>query len=709
MGAIATKNSGHTFRLAKKIQSAQAGLDRAQERPMPAIAIFLLRLPFLLLALECAAGVALASIFVVSTIAGAAAGYSPPTTTIFRWFAWARLVGSYDQYGQQLVLLTSTLCAVAAAVARLLGSGAVDEPSRALVRFLSRWGFPVIAALFMFTISGIWAGLVRIQDFDYASIGGMVPFSDAASYAAAAFDAPDGGAWNAMALRRPLAAAFREILTLGGGLSYADALLLQATIAALATWLAARAVAKWAGAAAGFAFLCLAYAIQRSFLSTTLTEPLGLIWALFAIPFFVLALRFQSLAAAHTALGLTVVSLLTRMGAMFLVPALIVWIALYFGKTFWQKCRNLAVCIAIIAAGACVNQLLTKTQETAADLTGSNFAYVLCGLSIAENWSVCPQKYADELSRVPPGEKAHTDFFYSKAISNIRHYPTVILLRLARGGLGFLSRIPVTVTQGYMRPTPSVIFSPNVFVVVATCGLAAAAWLYWSSREAIFWLLVMGSITASSAFVYFDDGLRVMTASYPLIALFWTRGLQQPADHSAPPSERKLSYGGILIGVVLVVCVLVIPASAPRLINWLGSPPLFTAAADQNYIYGGRRMSGFVIVADNEQPLKGAPSMTLSNFQAVVKASGVESYQGLVENDPPPTPFAFIYAPRAERHAQSNYSYIVPPEVFLNKSVPFWRLTVREWQRKPDMGLYWYLAERAEPIGGRDSVARPNE
>jgi hypothetical protein len=673
--------------------------DTRKRRPSGWVS-FLVRLPHLALAAECAAGVALTLIFLATTFAGVVAGYSPPTTTIFRWFAWARLIGSYDHYGVQAILVTSSLCAIAALIADRLGGGIVEELNRGLERFLSRWGFPIIAALFIFTVSGTWAGLVRVQDFNGASIGGMVPFSDAGGYASAAYDAVDGGFWNAMALRRPFAAAMREILLISGGLSYANALLLQATVAAFATWLGTRSVVNWMGAAAGFAFLCLAFAIQRSYLSTTLTEPLGLIWSLFSIPFFVIALRHNSLAAAYVALGLTTVTLLTRMGAMFLVPAIVLWILLSFGKTFWQKCRILAVCSVILVTAISLNQLLTRLYGAEGNLTGSNFYYSLCGLSIGSDWSACPQKYANEIreQRVDD-EKKLSSFLLAKSLNNIRHDPKTLLLRLVQGGVGFVKTIPAAVTEGYVRPPRSKIVTLTIFVVIASCGLVLSALLYWTRREAIFWLLAFASIVASSAFVYFDDGLRVMSASYPLLALLWVQGLRQPRNNvEGPPSEPKIIVAGSLIAAAICICFLTVPALTATLMR-SSSPHVNSLSADYHYIYGGRRVSGFIIVSDHDEPLKNVPSMTLSEFQAVIKSSGVELYQGLVVgNAPPPTPFAFIYAPRAEPQAQGGYSYIAPPDVLLNKAVPIWRLTVQDWHKKPEFGAYWFLVTRAEPV-----------
>ena len=52
----------------------------------------------------------------------------------------------------------------------------------------------------------------RPGDPNSANIGGLIPFSDAANYLTAAFDQVKDGIWNTLALRRPLAAAFRSDL-----------------------------------------------------------------------------------------------------------------------------------------------------------------------------------------------------------------------------------------------------------------------------------------------------------------------------------------------------------------------------------------------------------------------------------------------------------------------------------------------------------------
>lgn len=190
-----------------------------------------------------------------------------------------------------------------------------------------------------------------------------------------------------------------------------------------------------------------------------------------------------------------------------------------------------------------------------------------------------------------------------------------------------------------------------------------------------------------------------MSASYPLLALLWVQGLRQPRNNfNSPPSEQKVIVAGSLIAAVICIGFLTIPALAATLMR-PSLPHVDSSSADYHYIYGGKRVSGFIIVSDHDEPLKNVPSMTLSDFQAIIKISGVEFYQGLVvDNAPPPTPFAFIYAARAEPRALSGYSYIAPPDVLLNKTVLVWRLTLQDWHKKPDLPAYWLLVTHAEPV-----------
>jgi hypothetical protein len=199
--------------------------------------------------------------------------------------------------------------------------------------------------------------------------------------------------------------------------------------------------------------------------------------------------------------------------------------------------------------------------------------------------------------------------------------------------------------------------------------------------------------------VYFDDGARVLAVSHPLIVLFFAIGLGSPAftPLEMRSGSRLARYGswGLLIAAVLFTCVPWIahhisPAAA---LMAEGSPQ-----KDGVLVFGGRRMSG-VLVVDDGQPLRGdVPTLHLADFEAVIKQSEVESYQGLLHPVTPSLPFGFVYAPRIEKGAFSSNQFIVPAEVVERRDVPAWHFQLEPWRHKPDApGNYWFNVTKAEP------------
>ena len=69
-----------------------------------------------------------------------------------------------------------------------------------------------ILLAFLFAMSGgAWSGRYVALEFDYFSIGGLVPHSDALAYFGGIFDLAYTGHWNEAASWRPFAAAFRDL------------------------------------------------------------------------------------------------------------------------------------------------------------------------------------------------------------------------------------------------------------------------------------------------------------------------------------------------------------------------------------------------------------------------------------------------------------------------------------------------------------------
>src|SRR5262249_40186561 len=174
-------------------------------------------------------------------------GWALPTTALIRWSSIAEWAARNEPMLGYVLLTCAGMGAVSAwvepQVSKSVWNGRRD---RVLFgRFFRRWGFLITTCAFIFSMSAMWAGLVRPGDLDGISIGGLIAFSDAGGYVAAAYDQAKDGVWNGFSLRRPLAAAFRSVLLFFGGFSVPGMLLLQACLLSAATCSAASAVGRW--------------------------------------------------------------------------------------------------------------------------------------------------------------------------------------------------------------------------------------------------------------------------------------------------------------------------------------------------------------------------------------------------------------------------------------------------------------------------------
>lgn len=654
----------------------------------------LLRMPVILLRAAMWFGLAASLAYVLASLAALVDGYALPTAAIFHWTNWLRVVGEHDHYAAHFLLVLTSLCAVATWLSVMIGSKSHEPDLESLGAFLKVWGLPVTLCLFVFSMSGTWAGLPRPGDFNGASIGGLIPFSDAQGYFAAAHDQARDGYWNGMALRRPFAAAFRSILMGAAGFSYAQMLLIQVVLVSASVWVAARSILIWRGPLACLAFVALSLMFCRSFLATSLTEPLGLVWSFLSVACFVESFRRRSLQFALLGVAWTFMALMTRMGAMFLLPALLLWVLCCFGDGWRNKLQIGAVLIGIVGTGLATNFALQKIYGTGADISGSNFAYVICGLSVGQDWSSCPVRYADQMKQVGNTEKAHTDFLYAKAVENIVHDPATIVRRLAVSAQLFTRALPSVMLNGYLASPPTRWLPTSLFLWVSLVGLIILTVCRPFSGETLFWILSILAIWVSSAFVYYDDGMRVMSGSYPLIATLAVSGLFTRDIQTSTEMERpaRLWWGGLVAALLLLL-------SIPWIEHRVARPAITAKAVpNQQLVFGGKRISGFLVVADDQPLRKDVPSLHLTEFAKIVALSNNEMYQPLLKEKIPQLPFGFIVAPRLERGLDSNNQFIVPAHVMLDKNVKAWKFTTAEWSRIEGNSIYWYLVTDAQPM-----------
>ncbi len=650
----------------------------------------------------CCVGTAASAVYIVSSLFALATGWALPTTALIRWSSLAEWTATNEPYFAYLLLMLSGLGAV---TTWLIGSNSKYRPridlNEGFLRRLLAWcEFPIVACSFVLCISAMWVGIVRPGNPNVSSIGGMIPFLDAGEYLAASFDQVKDGFWNEHALRRPFAAAFRSVLLIFAGYSMPWMLIVQACLLAGATCFATYAVMTCRGIWAGLAFFALTYTYSRYFVPTTLTEPLGLFWALLSIPFLIKAFYDPSPRSALVAFAITAIALMTRMGSMFTLPALLVWLIWQFGKDRATKLRTGAAAICILLAILGMNSLLQHSYGKGHAVSTGNFSYVVCGLSMGTDWTGCLNKLASEGTALESQEDQRAIQLYTMAWGNFRAQPGLSFQRLATAGQAFGAGFPDILQRGYGRALGPEWLRMNALVAISLIGLLYGAMRRAESVEVTFWALSWVAIIASASMIYLDDGGRALAVSQPIIALFFAIGLSSrrsvPRESVLGLQASRNAFIGLAMAAALLLCV---PWMAHR---FSGIRSIVEATPSQQpaqaYVFGGRRISGFLVIG-NDQPLYvDTPSLHLADFEAIIAQSGVEGYQELIHPILPRVPFGFIFAPRIERESSSSFQYIVPAKVLERRDVTAWRFYLERWGAKNRIcGDCWFYVTSAEP------------
>ena len=216
--------------------------------------------------------------------------------------------------------------------------------------------------------------------FDGNAIGGLLPWSDASGYYSDAQRLLIGLDFSPMATRRPLFTAFAGVLLrlVNGNLIITLACL--ALINALAVVFTIQIMKRLYGSAAASVFLVLVYVFYERFSGKFLTEQLGFVLGNLALFFLLAGVYTKSLWRVLLGVGLLALALNARAGAFLILPLLILWIALYFGrKTSFLRIAALAGAVVLMAF--LLNLLLAKSIGSESGGVFSNFSSVVYSLA----------------------------------------------------------------------------------------------------------------------------------------------------------------------------------------------------------------------------------------------------------------------------------------------------------------------------------------
>jgi hypothetical protein len=636
------------------------------------------------------------AIYLVTVAIGLLQGSSLPNTAVFNLFPWTRELAMYEPGAHYLIAFMAMLGAV---LSWLAPSFQKDEGT--LIRHWNRYGLLATAALFLFSLGAMWSGIARREDMQSNAMAGLVPLSDARGYFEITFDQVITGYWTPLAEQRPFAAAHRSVLMFLAGYSNVRFLLLQALAIACVTYVATRAVMLWRGLWSGLMFFALTLALVRPYLTTHLTEPLGQFWALLAVPFVIRLLRHGGLIDGAASFLTMTISLLTRMGSMFTIPAFAIWFA-------WNQARDpkrlkvtLLTITTVLLGCSLVSAALLRLYGSGTGFLGSNFSFVICGATHGGDWRTCKSLYDEELRTVGPGfgaSQAH--YLYTKAWEGFRRDPSVLFNRLIQGEQMFLENLIPVMLGGYTTPFTPRWFPRTAWTVIAVYGLGITLWRRREQGELSFWLFMWLGLLTSAPLIIFADGWRVLSNVLPFVAVFLACGFATAAHvrASVAPAESKasnLALAGVLITTSLWIVV-------PGLAHWLdplGARPFKTLPSKpgEPLVLGSQYMAGFIVVPDNQPVPSDVPSIRRSQFTKALEYSAHDAYRKLTF-PPPSSAFAFVAAPNANGTLGIRYVFVAPVEVLTRRDVPAWQLTLQEEVEEAD-NVRWARVTAATPIG----------
>ncbi|HVY88308.1 MAG TPA: hypothetical protein VG942_05530 [Hyphomonadaceae bacterium] len=554
---------------------------------------------------------------------------------------------------------------------------AAQRTELAIIRWMRWFGLPVLAVYFLASAGASWAGLYRQGQI--TSFLGLVPYFDAGGYFSDVVSYLRDGHWSEFTSRRPLAGAFRATVMVLGDMRYTLAITVQTVALAAASYFACMSILRWRGVWAGMTFLALVYLTIRSQLSTTMTEPVSLIVAICAVPFFVEALRTKSAWQGLIGVFLMSAALWMRPGALFLIPALPLWFGLYFGNSWSDKAKRFAIATSVVLAMFAFDILLGLLFGSGSP---GNFAFTICGLSIGDSWSACLTRFPEEYAAHSHSNGELIAWLYSKAIENLRHDVRPLLHIMTTDPIRFMSETPRAMIRGYSAMPMEKGFPMELWLLaIPVSYLVTLPYRNWR-REGLFWGIVALAVISSTTIFYFTDGVRSFSVVYVLIAAFvglcmFSQSSRRLDSHRTATKQLRIGRIGVASGMV-ALCV--IPLLGRLVLGFAPVPTPIAPGTNERIavVKGAEWASGVLVVADDQPLPHGVPAVHFQQFADNVRLTGAEESQGIITPTPPPLPFGFMIMSRVDQ-GTGSITLITPPEMVTRKDVPMWRVSLEGW------------------------------
>lgn len=409
---------------------------------------------------------------------------------------------------------------------------------------------------------------------------GLLPASDAQNYYDGAMGYLASGRLSEWTTRRPFATMqLAGLFSFTGDGLRRTLVILSAGCMASALLVAAVLYRRFGFASAAAAFASLFPFIHLT-LGTTMSESLG--FSLGGAAFVLLADAAFSGRRTIALFGIALLSgaLVTRAGALFVLPSLALWCGWRFrtpaGALSW---RMTVFALAAGAAGFAANKALTILAGAPGQLAFGNFAFTLYGLAIGgESWTRFFADFPQYLA-VSEGEQAAAA--YRAALSHMQAAPFDLIKGIAARYNDFL------INTGWHKYVPNMLLR-GLVLLLAVIGVGAC----WRTRSANLSALLLAGLAGILLSVPFlgDGGSRVFAATHAFSVAFVAVGAYVLQRWLAKTTFTGAgAFAGASPTAAVLGCLLLLPVIAALL-----HAPQGTMTADRPCADGSDRFAGRV-------------------------------------------------------------------------------------------------------------------
>jgi hypothetical protein len=384
-------------------------------------------------------------------------------------------------------------------------------------------------------------------------IGGLLPWSDAHDYYEGAYHLINNGVLTAWATRRPLFGGFLAVILSVTRNNLQITQVLLAIFNGLASFLASREIQKSFGPFSAATFLLICYWFYVRYAGLTLSEQLGLCFGSLAVAFLARGVQNESIKETTFGLFLLTIALNARAGAFFILPALILWLEIYYAKRI-GRLKLVLFAIVVVALGMLTNFFMVKMIGPSTAAPFSNYSYTLYGLASGnQGWAQVMKDYPD----------VKEEDVLNLAIQKIREEPLLFIVgvfrsyqdyfSLFRGQFSFMHTIQDQNDYGN-----------RLLWVFTWTGLVSAV---FNRRDELYGLALatfLGVFLSAGLLPPVDaDYVRIYAATIPIVAYIASMGVallaQHPRDTDA--SDRILINGWMSPNLLLPFSIMLLVAS----------------------------------------------------------------------------------------------------------------------------------------------------